>query len=160
MSLRRQRTKQLNNFTLERVNQLFEISETQSIVTISIRFNFESKSSFAQFITEFMTDVQNTVLLSENINMNLIDDADQNDFIEQMKLKLTIIKIEKRRVHLRHKLAQMKTKKKIDFFVIVFEISKSSRKNVELQRILLLKKKLKSKTSKLYFDDTQKFIDK
>ena len=57
--------------------------------------------------------------------------ADQNDFIKQMKQKLTIIKIKKKRVHLRHRLIQMKTMKKIDFFVAVFEISKSFRKNVE-----------------------------
>ena len=63
--------------------------------------------------------------------MNLIDDADQNDFIEQIKLKLTIIEIEKRRAYLRHRLVQMITKKKTDFFVTVFEISKSSRRNVE-----------------------------
>ena len=71
---------------------------------------------------------------SENINidMNLFDDVtNQNDFIEQIKIKLTIIEIEKRRAHLRHRLIQMKTKKKTDFFVIVLEISKSSRKNVE-----------------------------
>ena len=109
-------------------------------------------------MTDFMTDVQNTVFLSKNIDM--IDDADQNDFIEQMKLRLTIIEIEKRRDYLRHRLIQMKTKKKIDFFVIVFEISKSSRKNVELQAILSLKKKLKFKTSESYFDDIQKFFDK
>ena len=77
-----------------------------------------------------MTDVQNTVSLSKNVN--IIDDANQNDFIEQMKQRLTIIKIEKRRVHLRHRLIQMKTEKKIDFSVTVFEISKSFRKNVEL----------------------------
>ena len=105
-----------------------------------------------------MTNVQNTVSFSKNINM--IDDADQNDFIEQMKLRLTIIEIEKKRAHLRHRLIQMKTKKKIDFFVIVFEISKSFRKNVEFQAIISLKKNLKSKTSKLYFDDIQKFFDK
>ena len=34
----------------------------------------------------------------------------------------------------------MKTKKKTDFSVIVFEISKSSRKNVEFQAVLSLKK--------------------
>ena len=105
-----------------------------------------------------MIDVQKTAFLSENIDM--IDDADQNDFIEQMKIKLTIIKIEKRRAHLRHRLIRMKTKKKTDFSVIVFEISKSSRKNVELQAVISLKKKLKSKTLKLYFDDIQKFFDK
>ena len=77
-----------------------------------------------------------------------------------MKIKLTIIKIEKKRVHLKHRLIQMKTKKKIDFFVTVFEISKSSRENVELQAVILLKKKLKSKTSELYFDDIQKFFDR
>ena len=98
MFSRRQRTKQLISFTFERIDQLFEISETQSIVRILIRFNFESKSSFVQFIANSITDVQNTVFLSKNINMNLIDDADQNDFIEQMKLKLTIIKIEKKNV--------------------------------------------------------------
>ena len=80
-------------------------------------------------MTESMTDVQNTVSLSKNVNM--IDDASQNDFIEQMKQKLTIIEIEKRRAHLRHRLIQMKTKKKTDFFVTTFEISKSSRENVE-----------------------------
>ena len=82
-----------------------------------------------------MTDVQNIVSLSKNINinMNLFDDkTDQNDFIEQMKIKLTIIKIEKKRAHLKQRLIQMKTKKKIDFSVTVFEISKSFRKNVEL----------------------------
>ena len=132
MSSRRQRTKQLISLTFERVDALFEISEIQSIVRISIRFIFESKSFLSQFITELMTDVQNTVFFSENIDMNLIDDVtDQNDFIEQMKIKLTIIEIEKKRVYLRHRLIQMKTKKKIHFFVTVFEISKSSRKNVE-----------------------------
>ena len=100
MSSRRQRTKQLNSFTFEKINQLFEISEVQSIIKISIRFIFEAKSSFSQFITNSMTDVQNTASFLENIDMNLIDDASQNDFIEQMKLKLTIIKIEKRRVRL------------------------------------------------------------
>ena len=110
-----------------------------------------------------MTDVQNTVFLSENINinMNLFDDVtDQNDFIEQMKQKLTIIEIEKRRAQLRHRLIQLKTKKKINFFVTFFEISKSFRKNIEFQVIILLKKNLKLKTSKLYFNDTQKFFDK
>ena len=81
-------------------------------------------------MTNSITDVQNTVSLSKNINM--IDDVtNQNDFIEQMKQKLTIIKIKKNRVHLKHRLIQMKTKKKIDFFVIVFEILKSFEKNVE-----------------------------
>ena len=138
MPPRRQRTEQSNSPKFERVDQLFDISETQSIVRISIRFNFESESFSSQSITDSMidsmTDVQNTVFLSKNINinMNLFDDvADQNDFIEQMKLRLTIIKIEKRHAHLRHRLIQMKTKKKIVFSVIVFEISKSSRKNVE-----------------------------
>ena len=78
MFSRRQRTKQLNNLTFERIDQLFEISKTQSIVRISIRFNFESKSFSFQFIINSITDVQNTVFLSENIDidMNLIDDAD------------------------------------------------------------------------------------
>ena len=131
MSSRKQRTKQSNSFTFERINQLFEIAETQSIVKISVRFIFEAESSHFQS----MTDVQNTVFLSKNfdININLFDDVtDQKNFIEQMKQKLTIIEIEKKHVHLRHKLIQMKTKKKIDFSVIVFEISKSFRKNVEL----------------------------
>ena len=130
MFSRRQRTKQLNSFTFERIDTLFEISETQSIVRISIRFIFESKSSFFQFMTNSMTNVQNAVSFLKNVNM--IDNvADQNDFIEQIKQKLTIIKIEKRRVHLKHRLIQMKTKKIINFFVTVFEISKSSRENVE-----------------------------
>ena len=125
MFSRRQRTKQSNNLTFEKINQLFEIAETQSIVKISVRFIFDFQS---------MTNVQNAVFFSENmnINLNLFDDViNQNDFIEKMKQKLTIIKIEKKRVHLKHRLIQMKAKKKIDFFVIVFEISKSSRKNVE-----------------------------
>ena len=75
MSSQKQRTKQLNSLTLERVDQLFEISKIQSIVKILIRFIFESKSSFFQFITDSMTDVQNTVFFSENIDINLIDDA-------------------------------------------------------------------------------------
>ena len=132
MSSRKQRTKQSNNFTFERVNQLFEIAEIQSIVRISVRFIFEAES----FLTQFMTDVQNTVFSSENmninLNLNLLDEmTDQNDFIEKMKRKLTIIEIEKKRAHLRHRLIQMKTKKKTDFSVIALEISKSFRKNVE-----------------------------
>ena len=101
MFSRKQRTKQSNNLTFERVDQLFEIAKTQSIVKISIRFIFESESFHSQFITDFMTNVQNTVSLSKNMNiyMNLFDDVtDQNDFIEKMKLKLTIIKIEKKNV--------------------------------------------------------------
>ena len=134
MSSRKQRTKQSNSLTFERINQLFEIAKTQSIVKISVRFIFESKLFHFQFITDSITNVQNTVFLSKNINinMNLFDDVtDQNDFIEQMKIKLTIIKIEKKRVYLKHKLIQMKTKKKVDFSVTVLEISKSSRKNVK-----------------------------
>ena len=107
MFSRKQRTKQSNSFTFERVDQLFEIAEIQSIVKISVRFIFESESFHSQFITDSMTDVQNTVFFSKNINidMNLFDDlTDQDDFIEKMKLKLTIIKIEKRRAHLKHKL--------------------------------------------------------
>ena len=154
MSSRRQRTKQSNSLTFERINQLFEIAKIQSIVRISVRFIFEAESSH----TQFMTDVQNTVFFSENmninLNLNLLDEmTDQNDFIEKMKRKLTIIEIEKRRAHLRHRLIQMKTKKKTDFSVIVFEISKSSRENVEFQAVISLKKDLKSKTSELYSDD-------
>ena len=159
MSSRKQRTKQLNNLTFERINQLFEIAETQSIVKISVRFIFEAEL----FHFQSMTDVQNIVSFFKNfdINMNLFDDiTNQKDFIEKMKQKLTIIEIEKKRVYLRHRLIQMKTKKKIDFSVIVFEISKSSQRNVEFQAVILLKKSLKSKTSELYSDNTQKFFDK
>ena len=155
MSSRRQRTKQFNNLILERIDKLFEISKTQSIIKISIRFIFESKSFFVQFTI----DVQNVVFLSKNVNMIDVI-ANQNDFIKQMKQKLTIMKIEKRRLYLRHKLIQIKTEKKTNFSVIVFEISKSFRKNVELQAVISLKKNLKSKTSKLYFDDIQKFFDR
>ena len=72
-----------------------------------------------------------------------------------MKQRLLIIKIEKKRVYLRHKFVQVKTEKNVDFFVAVFEISKSFRRNIELQTTTIsLKKSFKSKTSKLYFDDT------
>ena len=101
MFSRKQRTKQLNSFTFERIDQLFAISEIQSIVRIFNRFIFESRSSHSQIITDYMTNVQNTVSLSKNINidMNLFDDVtNQNDFIEQMNIKLTIIKIEKKNV--------------------------------------------------------------
>ena len=57
MSSRKQRTKQSNSLTLERVDQLFEIAKTQSIVKISVRFIFETESSHFQS----MTDVQNIV---------------------------------------------------------------------------------------------------
>ena len=107
MFLRRQRTKQLNNLTFERIDALFKISEIQSIVKISIRFNFESKSSFFQFIT----DVQNAFFLSENVN--IIDDVtNQNDFIEQMKQKLTSIKIEKKTCSSETQINSDKNKKK------------------------------------------------
>ena len=129
MSSRKQRTKQFNSLTFERIDALFEILEIQSIVKISIRFIFESESFSFQSMTEFITNVQNATFLSKNVNM--IDDVNQNDFIEQIKQRLTIIEIEKRRAHLRHRLIQMKAKKKTDFSVIAFEISKSFRKNVE-----------------------------
>ena len=108
MPSRKQRTKQLNSLTFKRIDALFEISKTQSIVRISVRFIFESKSSSFQFITESMTDVQNTVSLSEDIDidMNLPDDVTgQDDFIEQMEQRLATIEAEKRRAHLRHRLA-------------------------------------------------------
>ena len=55
-----------------------------------------------------MTNVQNAVLLSKNVN--IIDNVtNQNDFIKQMKQKVTIIKIEKRRAYLKHRLIQIKT---------------------------------------------------
>ena len=72
--------KQLNNFTFKRIDELFEISETQFIVRISIRFIFESKS----FLSQFTTNVQNVVSISKNVN--IIDViANQNDFIKQIK---------------------------------------------------------------------------
>ena len=37
--------------------------------------------------------------------------TDQNNFIEQMNQKLTIIKIEKKRAYLKHRLIQIKAKK-------------------------------------------------
>ena len=46
MFLRRQRTKQLTNFTFERIDELIQIFEIQLKVKISIRSIFESKSFF------------------------------------------------------------------------------------------------------------------
>ena len=128
MSSRKQHTKQFNSFTFERIDALFEISKIQSIIKISIRFIFEFKSSFSQS----MTNVQNVVFLSKNVNM--IDDViDQNDFIEQIKQKLTIIKMKKKTCSFETQINLDKNeKKKTDFSVIVFEISKWFRKNVEL----------------------------
>ena len=107
MFSRSQRTKQFNNLTFERIDELFEISEIQFIIKISIRFMFESKLFFFQFTT----DVQKSVSFSENVN--IIDViTNQNNFIEQKKQELTIIKIEKKkRVHLKHRLIQMKIEK-------------------------------------------------
>ena len=52
-------------------------------------------------MTDSITNVQNTVFLSENVD--IIDEIiNQNDFIEQMKQKLTMIEIENRRAYLRH----------------------------------------------------------
>ena len=99
MLSRRKCTKQLNNFTFKRIDELFEILKIQFIVKISIRFIFESKSFFFQFTT----NVQNAVFLSENVNMIDVI-ANQNDFIKEMKQKLTIIEVEKKRAHLRNKL--------------------------------------------------------
>ena len=108
MSSCRQRTKQLTNLILERIDELIEILEIQFEVKISIRSTFESRSFFFQSTT----DVQNVVFLSKNVNMlNVI-----KDFIKQIKQKLLIIKIEKKkRVYLRHRLIQMKTKKNLIF---------------------------------------------
>ena len=61
---------------------------------------------------------------------------------------------------MKHRLIQMKTEKKTNFSVAIFEISKWFRENVEFQAVISLKINLKSKTSELYFDDTQKFFDK
>ena len=44
--------------------------------------------------------------------------------------------------------------------MIVLEIFKSFRRNFEFQTIISLKKNLKSKTFKLYFNDIQKFFDR
>ena len=86
-------------FTFERIDESVEISKIQFIIKISIQLIFESKLFFSQFTT----NVQNAVFLSKNVDM--IDVVtDQNDFMKQMKQKLTIIEIAKRRAHLRHRL--------------------------------------------------------
>ena len=108
MFSRKQRTKQLNSLIFEKIDKLFKISKTQSIIQISIQSIFESKSSLSQLTT----DVQNAVFLSKEVNM--IDVIkNQNDFIKQIEQKLSMIKIEKRRVYLTLRLSQIKTKKLI-----------------------------------------------
>ena len=146
MSSRKQRTKQFDRLTFERIDELFEIWEIQSIVRILIRLIFESELSFFQFIT----DVQNTVSLSKNVNM--IDDVtNQNDFIEQIKQKLTIIKIEKRRVHLRHRLIQIKTKKKNWLFCDCFRNIEIVSKKCRISSSYIIEKKFKVKNVKIIF---------
>ena len=94
MFLRRQRTKKLTSFIFERNDELNKISEIQFEVKISIQSIFESKSFFSQFTT----NVEKIVFFFSK-NVNMIDIIkDQKNFIEQIKRKLTIIKIEKKNV--------------------------------------------------------------
>ena len=138
MPPRRQRTEQLNSLTFERIDALFEIPETQPIVRISIRFIFESGSSPSQSMTESMTDVQDAVPLPEDVDM--VDDAGQDDSIEQMEQRLAAIEAEKRRAHLRHRLAQMEAEKEAGFPVTAHEVSEPSRGDAGLQAALSLEK--------------------
>ena len=110
MFSRRQRTKQLTNFVFERIDKLIEILEIWFEVKILIRSIFEVKSSFFQSTI----NVQNVAFLSKNEN---IFDAvkNQKNFIEQIKQRLLIIKVEKKRVYLRHIFVRIKTKKRLIF---------------------------------------------
>ena len=73
-----------------------------------------------------------------------------------------MIDAEKRRTHLRHLLTQVEIERKIDFFVASARKieTKRIRNNFEQQVILSLKKRLKFKISKIYFENIQKSFDK
>ena len=82
--------------------------------------------------------------------------------IDQLKTRFAMINAEKRRIHLRHLLTQAEIERKIDVFVAsVREIETKRIRNDFVQQIALsLKKKLKSKISKIYFKNIQKIFDK
>ena len=69
MPPRRQRTEQPNSPTPERVDQLFEVAETQPVVRIPVRSTSESGPSHSQPITDPMADVQDTASLPEDIDI-------------------------------------------------------------------------------------------
>ena len=82
--------------------------------------------------------------------------------IDQLKTKFAMINVEKRRIHLRHLLTQTEIERKIDFFVASARKieTKRIRSDLEQQTTLSLKKKVKFKISKIYFENVQKNFDK
>ena len=140
---------------------MVEVPETQphAEIQISIRTASEMGPSPSQFTVK---EVQNPVTISEDISMADVSLEDhENLSIDQLKKRLQVIEAEKRRAHLRLRLAQVEIEKKIGFFIAVSKfVSKSYRGDPELQAALSLKKELKFKASNLYFDDTQKFFDR
>ena len=85
-----------------------------------------------------------------------------NRIIDQLKTKFAIIDVEKRRIHLRHFSAQIEIERKIDFFLVSVSVieTKRIRNDFEQQTIPSLKKRLKFKISKVYFENIQRFFDK
>ena len=74
---------------------------------------------------------------------------DQNDFIKQIRQKVTIIKIEKRRVHLKHKLIQIKTKENLFFCRCFRNIEVVSKKRSILNNDYIIEKKIKIENVKI-----------
>ena len=85
-----------------------------------------------------------------------------NRIIDELKTKFAVINAKKRRIDLRQLLTQTKIERKIDFSVAsMIEIeTKRIRNDFEQQTTLSLKKKLKFKISKIYFENIQKSFDK
>ena len=161
MFFRRQRTKSRTNFFSEKkiIVEIFEI-QSKTKITILIKNVFERK--FSSNMTSII-EIQDFVIISQNIEMiDTFVKILNNRIIDPSKTKFEIINAKKRRIHLRHLLIQTKVKREIDFFVAsVTEIeTKRIRNNFEQQTALSLKKKLKFKISKIYFENIQKSFDK
>ena len=161
MFFRCQRTKsRTNSFSEKRIIvEIFEI-QSKTKITILIKNVFEKKIS--SNMTSII-EIQDFVVISQN--MKIIDTFVKNlndRIIDQLKTKFAIINVKKRRIYLQHLLTQTKSEREIDFFVASMTKieTKRIRNDFEQQAALSLKKKLKFKISKIYFENIQKSFDK
>ena len=109
------------------------------------------------------TEIQNFVAIFQNIEIiNTFIKILDNRTANQLKAKFVIIDVEKRQIHLRHKLTQIEIEREIDFFIVSISIieTKRYRSDFDMQTTLSLKKKFKIQNSKVYFENIPKFFDK
>lgn len=161
MPPRRQRTEPRTSPTPEE-GTIVEVPETQpqTEIQIPIRNASERGPSPNQISA---TGAQDPVVSSEDVDMTDTPvEALENLTADQLEERLTAIEAERRRAHLRLKLAEAEAEREAGFPIAAAQqaVSEPFRMDPELQAALSLEKGLKSKAPDDYSGDTQKSFDR